>query len=74
MEADLSKLNCAEIDEILLQSPLAEKYDTTIDRESAFEKLAQRTAVAAKAAATKKPPLDSAGNRPSALIYRCFGK
>jgi len=44
-----------EINEILLQSPLAEKYDTTIDRESAFEKLAQRTAVAAKAAAAKKP-------------------
>jgi len=44
-----------EINEVLLQSPLAEKYDTAIDRESAFEKLAQRTAVAAKAAAAKKP-------------------
>jgi len=45
----------AEVREILLQSPFAEKYDTAIDRESAFEKLAQRTAVAAKAAAAKKP-------------------
>ena len=45
----------AEVREILLQSSFAEKYDTAIDRESAFEKLAQRTAVAAKAAAAKKP-------------------
>jgi DNA helicase HerA-like ATPase len=46
----------AEIREILLQSPFAEKYDTAIDRESAFEKLAQRAAAAAKAATAKKPP------------------
>lgn len=46
----------AEVREILLQSPFAEKYDTTIDRESAFEKLAQRAAAAAKAATEKKPP------------------
>ena len=45
----------AELHEILRQSSFAEKYDTAIDRESAFEKLAQRTAVAAKAAAAKKP-------------------
>jgi len=46
----------AEVREILLQSPFAQKYDTSIDRESAFEKLAQRAATAAKAAAVKKPP------------------
>ena len=45
----------SEVHEILQQSLFAEKYDTPIDRESAFEKLAQRTAVAAKAAAAKKP-------------------
>jgi DNA helicase HerA-like ATPase len=46
----------AEVREILLQSPFAQKYDTAIDRESAFEKLAQRAATAAKAAAAEKPP------------------
>jgi len=46
----------AEVREILLQSPFAQKYDTAIDRESAFEKLAQRAATAAQAAAAKKPP------------------
>ncbi|MDH3220385.1 MAG: DUF853 domain-containing protein, partial [Gammaproteobacteria bacterium] len=46
----------AEVYEILMESPLAEKYATTVDRESAFEKLAQRAEAAAQAAAEKKPP------------------
>lgn len=45
----------AEVYEILLDSPFAEKYATTVDRESAFEKLAKRAEDAAKAAAQKKP-------------------
>jgi len=45
----------AEVDEILVETPFAEKYQTTVDRESAFERLAKRAEVAAKAAAEKKP-------------------
>jgi len=45
----------AEVSELLVESPLAEKYDTVIDRESAFEKLAQRAEVAAQAATVSKP-------------------
>jgi len=45
----------AEIDEIVMQSSLADKYDTTVDRESAFENLAKRAAKAAEAAVATKP-------------------
>lgn len=45
----------AEVHEILMESPLAEKYGTAIDRESAFEKLAVRAEAAAKAAVETKP-------------------
>ena len=45
----------AEVYEIVIESPLADKYDTTVDRESAFENLARRADQAAKAAVAKKP-------------------
>jgi cell division protein FtsX len=45
----------AEVHEILVESPFVEKYATLVDRESAFEKLAKRAEIAAKAAAEKKP-------------------
>jgi hypothetical protein len=45
----------AEVYEILMASPLAEKYGTAIDRESAFEKLAKRAEAAAQAATEHKP-------------------
>ncbi|MCP4980135.1 MAG: DUF853 family protein [Gammaproteobacteria bacterium] len=45
----------AEVYEILMESALADKYQTGIDRESAFEKLAKRAELAANAAAVKKP-------------------
>ncbi len=54
----------AEVNEILRESPFAEKYETTVDRESAFEKLAKRAEVAAKAAETKKPPPKRAHTAP----------
>ncbi len=44
-----------EIYELVVDSPFAEKYGVSIDRESAFEKLAQRAAAAAQAAAETKP-------------------
>ncbi len=44
-----------EISAVILESPHGDKYDTTIDRESAFEKLATRAGAAAKAAAENKP-------------------
>lgn len=45
----------AEAYEIMMESPLADKYATSVDRESAFEKLSQRAEAAARAAAEKKP-------------------
>ncbi len=45
----------AEVYEILVESPLAEKYGTAIDRESAFEKLAKRAEAASQAAIEHKP-------------------
>ncbi len=45
----------AEIYEIMLESDLADKYATGIDRESAFEKLAARAEAAAATAAERKP-------------------
>ncbi len=44
-----------EIYEIMLESELADKYSTGIDRESAFEKLAARAAAAAATAEERKP-------------------
>ncbi len=44
-----------EVYEIVLDSPLADKYSTTVDRQSAFETLAARAEQAAKAAAEHKP-------------------
>ena len=46
----------AEVSEVLTQNPFADKYATTVDRHSAFEKLAKRAEEAASAAAEKKPP------------------
>ncbi len=45
----------ADVCEILMESALAAKYQTSIDRESAFEELAKRAELAANAAAVKKP-------------------
>ncbi len=45
----------AEIYGAVMESDLADKYDTGIDRESAFEKLAQRAEQAAAMAAEHKP-------------------
>ncbi|MDH3221786.1 MAG: DUF853 domain-containing protein, partial [Gammaproteobacteria bacterium] len=70
----------AEVYEILMESPLAEKYASTIDRESAFEKLAQRAEAAAQAAAQKKPPPKQAHatpkprGRPRQSIAETFAK
>jgi len=46
----------AEVSAVLKQNPFADKYVTTVDRHSAFEKLAKRAEEAASAAAAKKPP------------------
>ena len=46
----------AEISAVMMESPLGDKYDTAVDRESAFEKLASRAEAASKAAAEKKLP------------------
>jgi DNA helicase HerA-like ATPase len=46
----------AEISAVMMESPHGDKYDTAVDRESAFEKLASRAEAAARAAAEKKPP------------------
>ena len=53
-----------EIYEIVLDSELADKYATTVDRESAFEKLAARAEQAAMAAAEKKPAAKRAHQAP----------
>ena len=45
-----------EILDVVDKSPQSGKYDTTVDRESAFEILAKRAAAAATSAAEKKPP------------------
>jgi len=45
----------AEIEKVLQASPHVGKYETTIDRESAFEMLSKRAKAAAKAAEVKKP-------------------
>ena len=45
-----------EVSEVLKQNPFIDKYATTIDRHSAFEKLEKRAEEAASAAAEKKPP------------------
>ena len=49
--SQLGPLETAARQAIMAASPMAAKYDTTIDRESASEMLAQRAEVAAKAAA-----------------------
>jgi len=54
----------AEVSEIVTESPLVEKYDTTVDRESAFEKLAKRAEAAAQSALEKKPPRKRAHTAP----------
>ena len=46
----------AELSEVLKQNPFVDKYATTVDRHSAFEKLEKRAEQAASAAAEKKPP------------------
>jgi hypothetical protein len=55
----ISRIGAASREEILDvvdKSPQSGKYDTTVDRESAFEILAKRAAAAASSAAEKKPP------------------
>jgi hypothetical protein len=55
----ISRIGAASREEILDvvdKSPQSGKYDTTVDRESAFEILAKRAAAAATSAAEKKPP------------------
>jgi len=44
-----------EIYELIVDSPFAEKYGVSVDRESAFEMLARRAEVAAREASTQKP-------------------
>ena len=44
-----------EIYELVVDSPYAEKYSVSVDRESAFEMLARRAEVAAREVATQKP-------------------
>ena len=46
----------AEVSEVLAQNPFTDKYATTVDRHSAFEKLAKRAEKAASDAARQKPP------------------
>lgn len=53
-----------EISTVMLESPHGDKYDTTVDRESAFEKLEKRAATAARAAAEKKVPAKRAHTAP----------
>lgn len=48
--------NKTEITAAMQQSPLGEKYDAIVDRESAFEILARRADAAARSAAEKIPP------------------
>ena len=55
-----------EVYELVVDSPLADKYGIAIDRESAFEKLAQRAEAAAQEASETKPTRRRVHNAPRA--------
>jgi DNA helicase HerA-like ATPase len=56
--SQLAPLTSAERNAVIAGSPLAGHYERSLDRDSAYERLAARAAVAAPAPTTRRPPAE----------------
>jgi DNA helicase HerA-like ATPase len=73
-QSRIGPLTDAERSEQLSRSPLKGRYDQTLDRESAFEKLAQRAQAAAENAPPAETPRERAEPNPAGELVAAFAK
>jgi DNA helicase HerA-like ATPase len=73
-QSRIGPLTDAERSEQLSRSPLKDRYDQPLDRESAFEKLAQRAQTAAENAPPAETPRERAEPNPTGELVAAFAK